>query len=82
MTDPSSPAVRVLRAQAMPADEIEAVLEAGDPAEIRRRLELHGECLRERLLDDLRTLERVERLLTADVRAVSDGRALSVAASR
>ena len=57
-------AAEALRAQRMPAAEIGAVLEAEDPEEIRRRLELHGERLQERLVDQLRALARVERLLT------------------
>jgi len=57
-------AAEALRAQRMPADEIAAVLEADDLREIRRRLELHGERLRELLAEQLRTLSRVERLLT------------------
>ena len=57
-------AAEVLREQRMPANEIGAVLEADDAREIRRRLELHHERLQERLLEQLRTLSRVERLLT------------------
>ena len=57
-------AAEVLRTQRMPAAEIGAVLEAQDAEEIRRRLGLHGERLREHLVEDLRTLARVERLLT------------------
>lgn len=57
-------AAEVLRAQRMPAGEIGAVLEAEDAQEIRRRLELHGERLQEQLVDELRTLARVEWLLT------------------
>lgn len=57
-------ATEALRAQRMPADEIGAVLETDDAREIRRRLELHGERLRELLAEQLRTLSRIERLLT------------------
>lgn len=57
-------AAEVLRTQRMPAAEIGAVLEAQDAEEIRRRLGLQGERLREHLVEDLRTLARVERLLT------------------
>ena len=56
-------AAEVLRAQRMPAAEIGAVLGADDSEEIRRRLGLHAERLQERLLDQLRTLARVEGLL-------------------
>jgi hypothetical protein len=55
----------VLREQRMPAAEIGAVLETDDPERIRRLLELHGEWLQERLVEQLRALARVERLLTA-----------------
>ena len=57
-------AAEVLRAQRMPAAEIGAVLGADDAEQIRRLLELHGERLHEELLDQLRTLARVEQLLT------------------
>jgi hypothetical protein len=71
-------AAEVLRKQRMPPAEIGAVLEADDGEEIRRRLELHGERLQERLVDELRTLARVERLLTeAALEPAAEGRALS-----
>jgi hypothetical protein len=57
-------AAEVLRAQRMPAGEIGAVLAADDAEEIHRRLELHGERLQERLVEQLRTLARLESLLT------------------
>jgi hypothetical protein len=41
------------------------VLETDDPEQIHRLLELHGERLQERLVEQLRALARVERLLTA-----------------
>ena len=78
----SSWVAEVLSAQRMPADEIEAVLEAETAEQIRHVLELHAERLRERLFDDLRALERVEGLLTMDVGAVTERRTLSSAASR
>ena len=57
-------AADVLRAQRMPAAEIGAVLDASDAEEVRRHLELHGERLQELVIEQLRTLSRVERLLT------------------
>lgn len=65
MTEASSWGVQILRAQGMPAEEIEAVLAADDPAQVRRRLELHAERLQERLIEQLRALSRLERLLMA-----------------
>ena len=70
-------AAEVLRKQRMPPAEIGAVLEADDGEEIRRRLELHGERLQERLVDVLRTLARVERSLTEALEPAAQGRALS-----
>jgi len=76
-------AAEALRAQRMPAAEIGAVLEAEDPEEIRRRLELHGERLQERLVDQLRALARVERLLTEALESGPAARpALSSAGTR
>jgi hypothetical protein len=68
--DPDGPAwaARVLRAQRMPEDEIEALLEAADAEQIHRRLELHAERLQEELLEGLRTLSRLERLMTEQSR--------------
>ncbi len=57
-------AAEVLRTQRMPAAELGAVLETEDAEEIRHRLALHGERLHEGLIDQLRALSRVERLLT------------------
>jgi hypothetical protein len=70
-------AAEVLRTQRMPPAEIGAVLEAKDAEDIRRRLELQGERLQERLVDELRTLARVERLLTEALEPAAPGRALS-----
>ena len=53
------------------------MLEADDAEEIRRRLELHGERLQERLVNELRTLARVERLLSEALEPTAEGRALS-----
>ena len=77
-------AAEALRAQRMPAAEIGAVLEAEDAEEIRRRLQLHGERLQERLVDQLRTLARVERLLRDSLgpEAAGERPALSSAGTR
>jgi len=56
-------AVRTLRRQQMPLEEISAVIDADDPELVRRHMELHREWLEERLADELRTLADVERFL-------------------
>jgi hypothetical protein len=58
-------AAAILRRQRMPAGEIRAVLAAGDPAIVRRYLELHGERLEEWLAGQRRVLESVEGWLVA-----------------
>jgi len=60
-------AARALRRQEMPLEEISAVLTADDPEIVRRYIELHRERLEERLVDHLRTLDRLERLLAKTV---------------
>jgi hypothetical protein len=57
-------AVGALRRKNMPREEIRAVLGADDPDVIRRYLELHQERLEEWLLEERRTLARVEGFLT------------------
>lgn len=79
---PSTWAAEVLWAQRMPPAEIDAVLGADTAEQVRQRLELHAERLRERLFDELCTLERVEHVLTADLGAAREPRTLSSAASR
>jgi hypothetical protein len=54
-----------LRAIGMPRDVVRAVLAAHDPAIARRYLELHREWLRERLDEQERALDRVERALVS-----------------
>jgi hypothetical protein len=54
-----------LRTSGMSRDAVRAVLAADDPAVARRHLELHREWLRERLEEQVRTLDRVERALTS-----------------
>jgi hypothetical protein len=61
---PNGPA-HDLRAMGMPRDAIRAVLRATDPAIARRYLELHREWLRERLEEQERALDRVERTLAS-----------------
>ena len=52
-----------LREQGMPAAELQAILRSDDPVIVRRYLELHRERLEERLAEQVRTLERLERQL-------------------
>jgi DNA-binding transcriptional MerR regulator len=47
--------------QGMPVEEIRSVLDAEDPAVVRRHLELHRERLAERLEYRLRSVDRLER---------------------
>jgi hypothetical protein len=49
--------------QGMPAAEVQAILRSDDPVIVRRYLELHRERLEERLAEQVRTLERLERQL-------------------
>jgi hypothetical protein len=51
----------------MPPAEIDALLEADVPELIRRRLELHGERLQEKVVEQLRQLSRIERLLLEEI---------------
>ena len=52
-----------LRGLDLPPDEVDAVVTADNPVVVHRYLELHRERLQERLAKQLRTLERLERLL-------------------
>jgi len=52
-----------LREQGMPAAELQSILRSDDPVIVRRYLELHRERLEERLAEQVRTLERLERQL-------------------
>jgi hypothetical protein len=52
-----------LREQGMPAVELQAILCSDDPVIVRWYLELHRERLEERLAEQVRTLERLERQL-------------------
>jgi DNA-binding transcriptional MerR regulator len=52
-----------LREQGMPTAELQAILRSDDPVIVRRYLELHRERLEERLAEQVRTLERLERQL-------------------
>jgi hypothetical protein len=58
-------AISALRDQGMPSEEIAAILEAADPRLVHRYLELHRERLAEHLVDQRRTVARLERLLAA-----------------
>jgi hypothetical protein len=49
----------------MPSEEIATIVRADDPQLVHRYLELHMEGLVERLADERRTLDHLERLLTA-----------------
>jgi hypothetical protein len=57
----------------MPPSEVRAVLEADDHLKVRRHIELHRERLTERLADQVRELEVLERMLVG--RTTSTGRA-------
>jgi len=57
-------AIEVLRDLDMPPDEVDAVVAADQPVIVHRYMELHRERLEERLADQVRTLERVKRILT------------------
>ena len=59
-------AVRVLEEQAMPREEVTAILSTTDRRMIHRYLALHVERLEESLADQRRTIERLEMLLTAE----------------
>jgi hypothetical protein len=58
-------AAAILHRQRMPSDEFRAVLSAGDPAIVRRYLELHRERLEEWFEGQRRALESVEGWLVA-----------------
>jgi hypothetical protein len=58
-------ATSALADQAMPTEEIAAIVRACDPELVRRYLELHRERLEERLADQQRTIDLLERLLIA-----------------
>jgi hypothetical protein len=58
-------AMSALADQAMPSEEIAAMVRAHDPELVRRYLELHRERLEERLADQQRTIDLLERLLIA-----------------
>jgi hypothetical protein len=58
-----SAAARILRAQAMPAAEIRAVVGAADAQTVHRYLELHRERLEGRLAEQCRLLTGLERSL-------------------
>lgn len=76
--DPRTEAASALRRQGMAPEDVAGILAEGDPAVVRRHLELHREVLAERLDEELRTVNRIERALMAWA-TVSDGRSGDVA---
>jgi hypothetical protein len=64
-------AISTLEDQAMPPEEIAAMVRAHDAELVRRYLELHRERLEERLADQERTLDLLQRLLVAEGRGSS-----------
>jgi len=69
-------ATPALMDQGMPAEEIDAILGAGDPEVVRRHLELHEERLEERFADQRRTIGHLMQVITPapGVRRPSEGR--------
>jgi hypothetical protein len=65
-------AARVLQEQAMPREEVTAILSTHDRRMIHQYLELHVERLEETLAAERRTIERIESLLTAEAGASAD----------
>jgi hypothetical protein len=59
-------AMSTLEDQAMPSEEIAAMVRAHDPELVRRYLELHRERLEERLACERRTVDQLEGLLIAE----------------
>lgn len=68
-------AAQVLAEQAMPPEEVSAILSTADSRVIRRHLALHLERLEESLSVQRRTIERIEKLLTGDSAVYDDTRA-------
>ena len=75
---PRTEAGRSLRRLGMAPEDVAGILAEDDPEMVRHRLELHRELLVERLDEELSTIDRIERVLTAGVSA-SDGRSGGVA---
>jgi DNA-binding transcriptional MerR regulator len=65
--DPVLAAETTLLEQGMPIDEVCELLRADDPTTVRRHLELHRERLVERLGEQRRAVDRVERVLVGGV---------------
>jgi hypothetical protein len=65
-------AARVLEEQAMPREEVTAILSTLDRRLIHQYLALHVERLEEALAAERRTIERIESLLTAEAGASDD----------
>lgn len=82
-SDPSRSIDAELRDLDMPADEVDVVVAAEHPVIVHRYLELHRERLEERLADQLRTLERLERfLIPGDPRGIPSWRRSSLQGRR
>jgi hypothetical protein len=62
--DAITSAIQALRELDMPPDEVSAVVAADQPVIVHAYIELHRERLEERLADQVRILERLERILT------------------
>jgi hypothetical protein len=76
-------AAETLVRQGMPADEVRALLHAGDAVIVRHHLELHRERLAERLEEHRRIVDRIERLLLdrADAQPAASRTSIRVAAN-
>jgi hypothetical protein len=68
-------AARVLEEQAMPREEVIAILSTTDRRIIHHYLALHVERLEESLTAQRRTIARIEAFLTAEAGASDDARA-------
>jgi hypothetical protein len=60
---PNSWAITTLLGQGMPAANVRLLMHTDDPVIVRRHLELHRESMAERLEIELRTVDRLERVL-------------------
>jgi hypothetical protein len=62
--DALTSALQVLRELDMPPDEVAAIVAADQPLIVHAYIELHRERLEERFANQVRILERLERILT------------------
>ena len=79
--DPVLAAETTLMEQGMPIGEVFELLRADDPTTIRRHLELHRERLFERLEEQRRAVDHVERLLIGGARPPRRAQEATAAAS-